>query len=112
VEHPHNEDHTETDPVDPWDEFAARLGSVKDRFRKAYEASSDGQGPSQDEIRSAFAVLGDMWSSVAGSVSSALRDETTRRDLAGTAGSLASAIGATLSQLGTEIRRGAVNEEE
>jgi hypothetical protein len=111
VEHPHDEDHTETGPVDPWDEFSTRLGAVKDRFREAYETASGGEGPSQDEIRSAFDVLGDMWSSVAGSVSSALRDEKTREQLAETAGSLASAIGATLSQLGAELRRSADEEE-
>jgi hypothetical protein len=111
VEHPHDEDHTESGAADPWDEFAARLGSIKESFRNAYEASSDGAGPSQEEIRSAFAVLGDMWSSVAGSVTSALRDEMTRQQLAETAGSLASAVGDTLSQLGTEIRRGADEEE-
>jgi hypothetical protein len=65
---------------------------------------ADQRGPSEDEIRGAFATLVGAWGQVANSVGGALRDPEVREHLMQAASAFATAIGATLSELGTELQ--------
>jgi hypothetical protein len=93
-----------TDPRDdPWDEVTNRFGELGHRLKSTYRKVADEQGPTEDEIREALSTLGGAWDQIAGSVSEILRDPETRDGLKRAAGSLASALGSTLSDLSTEF---------
>lgn len=94
-----------------------RFGELGDRLKSTYRKVADEQGPSEDEIKGAFATLAGAWDQIAESVSDILRDPETRDGLKRAAGSLASALGSTLSDLSSEFgaergRTGASSEEE
>lgn len=94
-----------------------RFGELGNRLKSTYRKVADEQGPSEDEIRSAFATLAGAWDQIAESVSDILRDPETRDGLKRAAGSLATALGSTLSDLSSEFgaergRTGASSEEE
>ena len=60
-------------------------------------------GPSEDELKKAFATLFGAWEQLAASLSSALNDPHTRAHLKRAAGSFAAALGATITDLGSEF---------
>lgn len=80
-----------------------RFGELGNRLRSTYRKVADEQGPSEDEIKGAFATLAGAWDQIAESVSDILRDPETRDGLKRAAGSLASALGSTLSDLSSEF---------
>ncbi len=80
-----------------------RFGELGDRLKSTYRKVADDQGPSEDEIKGAFATLAGAWDQIAESVSDILRDQETRDGLKQAAGSLASALGSTLSDLSSEF---------
>jgi hypothetical protein len=107
----------DTDPNhDPWDEVTNRFGELGHRLKSTYRKVADEQGPTEDEIKGAFSTLAGAWDQIAGSVSEILRDPETRDGLKRAAGSLASALGSTLSDLssefGAERANPAASEEE
>lgn len=61
-------------------------------------------GPSEEEIKEAFGTLIGAWDQVADSVSTALQDPEVRERLKAAAASFASAVGTTISELGTELK--------
>lgn len=107
-----------TDPQnDPWDDVTDRFGDLGHRLKSTYRKVADEQGPTEDDIKGAFATLAGAWDQIAGSVSEILRDSETREGLKRAAGSLASALGSTLSDLSSEFgtdrgHSGAASEEE
>jgi hypothetical protein len=114
----HDTDPT-TDPQndEPWDEVTYRFGELGNRVKSTYRKVADDQGPTEDEIKGAFATLAGAWDQIAESVSDILRDPETRDGLKRAAGSLASALGSTLSDLSSEFGTargdsGAASEEE
>lgn len=80
-----------------------RFGELGNRLKSTYRKVADEQGPSEDEIKGAFATLAGAWDQIAESVSDILRDPETRDGLKRAAGSLASALGSTLSDLSSEF---------
>lgn len=88
---------------DPWDEVTDRFGDLGHRLKSTYRKVADEQGPTEDEIKGAFSTLAGAWDQIAGSVSEILRDPETRDGLKRAAGSLASALGSTLSDLSSEF---------
>lgn len=102
---PEPQEGSEDLPADPWatvgDEFRKLGDSLKDTYRNV----ADDQGPSEDEIREALTTLVQAWTQVAGSVGEALRDPEVRTTLKAAASSLATALGATISDLGDELSR-------
>ena len=99
-----------SDPTeDPWDNVGLEFKKLGGRLRDAYGRAADGAGPTEEEVRDAFAVLARAWSQVAGSVGEALKDPEVRDILRSAASSLATALGSTISDLGTELAR---DEEE
>lgn len=68
-----------------------------------YQQIADEHGPTEEEIKQAFATLAGAWDQVAESLSSALQDPEVRGQLKKAASSFATALGATISELGTEI---------
>ena len=85
--------------------MSERFAELGHRLKSTYRRVADDSGPSEDEIRGAFAVLAGAWDQVAESLSDALRDPDTRSELKAAAGSLAGALGSTLSQLCSEFAR-------
>lgn len=67
---------------------------------------ADDSGPSEDEVRDAFATLLGVWNQIAGSVSEAVRDPETREQLKKAATAFATAVGTTIADLATEFSTG------
>lgn len=80
---------------------------MKETYRKV---ASEG-GPSEDDVKDAFDTLLGAWNQVAGSVSSALQDPEVRQRLKDAGAAFASAIGRTISDLGTELRDDGAGED-
>lgn len=90
----------------------AELGALGNRIRDTYRRVASEDGPTEDEIKQALATLAGAWGHVAGSVSAALEDEEVKYRLRQAAGSFASALGATITELGRELQDGLSSEEE
>lgn len=97
--------------ADPWDDVRSQFSGLGRRIKDTYRQAGEG-GPSEDEIKGAFATLLGAWNQVADSISTALRDPETRDRLKDAAGAFATAVGSTLSGLGNEIRDDLGREEE
>lgn len=82
------------------------------RLSETYRRAATDHGPSEEEIKDAFATLAGAWSHVAESVVTALRDPNLKDHLKEAAGSLAAALGTMLSKLGEEIQPQESAEEE
>jgi hypothetical protein len=78
---------------------------LKDTYRKV---ASDG-GPTEDELKQAFATLAGAWDQVAASLSTALNDPDTRAHLKQAASSFATALGSTITDLGSEFNDSSVS---
>jgi hypothetical protein len=76
---------------------------LKERLRNTYQDLASDDAPTEDEIRSALATLAGAWDQVAASFSAAMADPETRSQLKKAAGSLAAALGATVTGLGKEL---------
>ena len=93
--------------------MTADFGGISRRIRYTYSKVADDRGPTEEEIKTAFATLAGAWDQVAESVTTALRDPAIREQLKDAAGSIASAIGSTVTDLGSELRRDTdLTEEE
>lgn len=96
------------------DDFGGLGRQLKDTYRKV----AKDRGPSDDEIKKAFSTLAGAWDQVAESVSNALTDPNIRDQLKEAASSFATALGATITELGAELKRATtsaapeVDEEE
>lgn len=91
------------DPADPWRTVSGEFGDLRGRIADTYRRVANDDGPSEEEIKQAFATLAGAWDQVAESVTTALRDPEVREKLKSAAGSLASALGATIGELGSEL---------
>jgi len=101
----HQPDPTSDGATDPWDTVSAEFSSLGDRLGEIYRRIASEGGPTEDEIRGALATLAGAWDQVSGSFSTALSDPETRTHVKKVAGSLAAALGATISGLGDELER-------
>ena len=108
----HEPDPKPGEATDPWDTVTSEFGSLGDRLKDTYRRVTADRGPSEDEIKGAFATLIGAWDQVAESVASALRDPVAREHLKKAASSFATALGSTISDLGDEIRSNSSSEEE
>ncbi|HEU4895268.1 MAG TPA: hypothetical protein VFT85_05485 [Acidimicrobiia bacterium] len=100
----HDQDPTTDEERDPWTAFHREFGGLGERLRDTYRKVSDGDGPSEQEIKDAFGTLLGAWDQVAESVSAALQDPEIRQRLKTATASLATAVGVTISELGSELR--------
>jgi hypothetical protein len=100
----HEKDPKSDELDDPWNAFHDEFGGLGERLKDTYRRVAADGGPTEEEIKEAFATLLEAWDQVAGSVSTALEDPEMRDRLKNAASSLASAVGSTLSQLGSELR--------
>ncbi|HSK06377.1 MAG TPA: hypothetical protein VK990_02570 [Acidimicrobiia bacterium] len=101
----HRPDPTSDETTDPWDDLSSELSSLGERLRLIYKKVASEDGPTEGEIRSAFATLAGVWDQMAESLSAALDDPQTRAQLRRAAASLAAALGASISGLGEELER-------
>jgi hypothetical protein len=83
----------------------AEWAALKERLRRTYTNLASEDGPSEEEIRAALATLAGAWDQVASSFTAAMSHPETRAQLKKAAGSLAAALGATVSGLGREFDR-------
>lgn len=109
----HDPDPTTESPSDPWDSATAEFSGIGRRIKETYRKVADDRGPSEEEIKQAFSTLAGAWDQVAESVTAALKDPAIREQLKNAVGSFASAVGSTVTDLGSELRRDTtVTEEE
>ena len=101
----HEQNPKHDDEPDPWETVTSEFGSLGDRLKSTYRRVATDRGPTEEEIKGAFATLIGAWDQVAESVSSALRDPETRDHLKKAASSFASALGTTITDLGAEIKK-------
>jgi hypothetical protein len=99
----HDTDPTADESPDPWDSLRTELRALGETIKDTYRRVSADGGPSEEEIRQAFSTLLGAWDQVAESVGSALRDPEIQQRLRTAASSLATAVGNTISELGTEL---------
>lgn len=99
-----HEDDPTTEGQDPWNTFQEEFGGLGERLKGNYRRVASEDGPTEEEIKEAFATLAGAWDQIATSVSSALQDPEVRRKLKDAASSLATAVGTTINELGTELR--------
>ncbi len=107
----HDSDPTTSKPADPWDTVSAEFGELLNSLQEAYRATSNGKGPSEAEIRDAVSTLLGAWDNISEAVTAALAQPAVRNHLKGTAASLATALSATIAELGKELRSGSAEEE-
>lgn len=100
----HEHDPTTEEPVDPWRNVHEEFGGLGQRLKDTYKKVAAEGGPTEEEIKDAFGTLLGAWDQVATSVTSALQDPEVRDKLKDAASSFASALGATISDLGSELR--------
>jgi hypothetical protein len=101
----HDPDPTTSPTPDPWETVSDDFRGLLDRLKEAYRSVSQERGPSEDEVREAFGILLAAWDKVAETVTGALSDPEVRDGLRSATSSLATALGATVTQLGEELRR-------
>ncbi|HUG08850.1 MAG TPA: hypothetical protein VMP13_08155 [Acidimicrobiia bacterium] len=99
----HESDPTTGEATDPWDTVQDEFGDLGSRLKETYRKVASDGGPSDEEIKDAFGTLVGAWGQVAGSVSTALQDPEVREHLKAAASSLATALGRTISELGSEL---------
>ncbi len=81
------------------------FGGLGQQLKDTYRSVAKDRGPSDDEIKQAFSTLAGAWSQVAESVSTVLTDPDIRQQLKEAASSLATALGATITELGSELKK-------
>ena len=106
----HDPDPTTSDRTDPWDRVSGDVTELGARLRETYREAAGDRGPSEEEIKDAFGTLSEAWSQMASSVAVALKDPEVRDHLRRAASSIASALGRTISELGSELN--GTQEEE
>jgi hypothetical protein len=99
----HQPDPTSAPDPDPWDTVSSEFASLGDRLKETYRRVAAEGGPSEEEIKGAFATLMGAWDQVAASFSNALNDPETKAHLKKAAGSFAAALGTTFTDLGDEL---------
>ena len=100
----HGSDPTTGEATDPWDTVQDEFGDLGRRLKDTYAKVASEGGPSEEEIKDAFGTLLGAWNQVAESVTTALENPEVRQHLKAAAGSLASALGNTINDLGAELR--------
>jgi hypothetical protein len=101
----HQDDPTTDEREDPWDTVTSEFSGLGQRLRDTYRSVADERGPTEDEIRDAFATLAGAWNQVAESVGAALKDNEVREHLKAAASAFATAVGSTITELGSELRK-------
>jgi hypothetical protein len=86
------------------------MAGLKRRLTEIYSEVAAEGSPSETEVKQALSTLASAWGQVADSVTSALGDPATRASLKRAASSLATALGATITDLGAELRSSRATE--
>lgn len=110
----HENDPRSEEGTDPWNTFHEEFGGLGDRLKDTYRKVKSEDGPTEEEIKDAFGTLMGAWNQVADSVTTALQDPEVKERLKAAASSFASAVGNTITELGSELREsdGPTSEEE
>jgi hypothetical protein len=112
----HENDPTTETPKDPWDDVTGDFGGLRQQLKSTYRRVAQDRGPSDEKIKEAFSTLAGAWDQVAESVSTAFQDPEIRDQLKDAASSFATALGATITEFGSELKKAATpsssDEEE
>lgn len=90
---------TPPDPDSSWSELTDQAIALGDQLKHTYRRVADESGPSEEEIRQAFATLGAAWSQIAGSIGVALSDEAVRNQARQAGLALWTAISSSLTPM-------------
>lgn len=96
------------DTKDAWDEVGNRFGQLAGLLRERYEAAASREGTPTEErekVEQAVRALVDVFDRAFTAVGEAVRDPAFRDEAKQAAGALGEALGATLTDVGNEIRR-------
>jgi hypothetical protein len=107
----HEHDPTTEPEKDPWNTFHDEVGDLGNRLKDTYRKVATDDGPTEEEIKEALGTLAGAWNQVADSVTTALQDPEVRARLKAAASSFASALGETISGLGSELSKDEGEEE-
>lgn len=108
----HDPDPTTESPGDPWETASDEFSELRQQLKATYRKVAEDRGPSDEEIKEAFATLAGAWDQVSESMSLALKDPKIREQLKDAASSFATALGTTLSEFGSELKRIRLEEDE
>ncbi|MGB7860530.1 MAG: hypothetical protein WBM90_08535 [Acidimicrobiia bacterium] len=108
----HDQDPKAKRDADPWESVSTDFSGIGKRLRETYRKVADETGPSEEEIKQAFGTLAAAWDQVSESVTTALRDPDLREQIKEAVGSFASAVGSTITELGSELRHYRDSNEE
>lgn len=97
---------------DPWENVSEDFGTLREQVMQTYRRVAQNGGPSDEEIKQAFATLAAAWDQVAESLSTALKDPDVREQLKDTASSFATALGASITEFGEELRKTTIPVDE
>jgi hypothetical protein len=101
----HENDPTTETPKDPWDDVTGDFGGLRQQLKNTYRRVAQDRGPSDEDIKQAFSTLAGAWDQVAQSVSTAFQDPEIRDQLKDAASSFATALGATITEFGSELKK-------
>lgn len=92
-----------------WKEVSEKFGALGKKFREHYESTAakedEESAPSSDDIKKAFDTISDGLERVFGSLGAAVRDEQVKAESKAAASALVDALGATVEDLGVEVRK-------
>lgn len=106
----HDPDPKTESPGDPWETASDDFAELRRQLKETYRKVAQDMGPTDEAIREAFSTLAGAWDQVSESLSIALKDPEIREQLKEAASSFATALGTTLSEFGSELKR--VQREE
>ena len=101
----HEPDPTGNGQRDPWETVALEFAELKSMLSDSYTSVTNNGGPSEDEIKYAFAVLAGAASQVVESASNSMKDPEVREQIKDVVSSLATAVGTTMTELGAELAK-------
>lgn len=108
----HDPDPTTESTGDPWETASGEFSELRQQLKDTYRKVAEDKGPTDEEIKEAFTTLAGAWDQVSESMSLALKDPEIREQLKDAASSLATALGTTLSEFGSELKRVTVEDDE
>lgn len=85
--------------------MSEQFASLGRRLKDTYRQTAGEEGPSEEEVKTAFRTLGGAWDRLAETIGTAARDEQLRENVKQAATGFFEAIGAAFSDLGAELRK-------
>ena len=95
-----------------WRQASEQFTHLGSKLRSRYREIVGEDGPAEEEVREAFATIGNAAHSLVDSIGESMRDPEVREQMKEATSTFFSAIGKTLSQLGDELRSTPFDESD